>query len=78
MLRSGSTSVLGRAYGVDEVLPLLVPVSSGGGEVDRLATPAARRRGGGGGGENPAGLRLSTRAGGCGGREGAGGGQLVV
>ena len=46
MLRSGSTSVLGRAYGVDEVLPLPVPASSGG-VVDRLAIPAARRRGGG-------------------------------
>ena len=46
MLRSGSTSVLGRAYGVDEVLPLLVPASSGG-EVDRLANPAAQRCGGG-------------------------------
>ena len=46
MLRSGSTSVLGRAYGVDEVLPLLILASSGG-VVDRLAIPASRRRGGG-------------------------------
>ena len=46
MLRSGSTSVLGRAYGVDEVLPLPVPVDSGG-VVDRLTILAARRRGGG-------------------------------
>ena len=45
MLRSGSTSVLGRAYGVDEVLPLPVPAGSGG-VVDRLGIPAARRRGG--------------------------------
>ena len=30
MLQSGSTSVLGRAYDVDEVLPLPVPVGSGG------------------------------------------------
>ena len=46
MLRPGSTSVLGRAYGIDEVLPLPVPAGSGG-VVDRLAIPAARRRGGG-------------------------------
>ena len=51
MLQSGSTSVLSRAYDVDEVLPL--PVSAGsGGVVDLLGIPAARRRGGGGGGEN--------------------------
>ena len=46
MLRSGSTSVLGRAYSVDEVLPLPVPAGSGG-VVDRLGIPAARRCGGG-------------------------------
>ena len=46
MLRSGSTSVLGRAYGVDEVLPLPVLAGSGG-VVDRLGIPAARRCGGG-------------------------------
>ena len=46
MLRFGSTSVLGRAYDVDEVLPLPVPTGSGG-VVDRLAIPAARRHGGG-------------------------------
>ena len=56
MLRSGSTSVLGRAYGVDEVLPLLVPASSGG-VVDRLANPAARRRGGG----DPRGISAGLR-----------------
>ena len=56
MLRSGSTSVLGRAYGVDEVLPLLVPVSSGG-VVDRLAIPVARRRGGG----DPRGISAGLR-----------------
>ena len=56
MLRSGSTSVLGRAYGVDEVLPLPVPAGSGG-VVDRLAIPAARRRGGGDPRGNSAGLR---------------------
>ncbi len=55
MLQSGSTSVLGRAYGVDEVRPLPVPAGSGG-VVDLLGIPAARRRGGGGE-ENPAGLR---------------------
>ena len=58
MLQSGITSILGRAYGVDEVLPLPVPVGSGG-VVDLLEIPAARRRGGGGGGEKYAGLRLS-------------------
>ena len=58
MLQSGSTSVLGRAYGVDEVLPLPVPASSGG-LVDRLGIPAARRRGGGDGGEISVGLRLN-------------------
>ena len=46
MLRSGNTSVLGRAYGVDEVLPLPVPAGSGG-VVDCLGIPAARRCGGG-------------------------------
>ena len=46
MLRSGSTSVLGRAYGVDEVLPLPVPAGRGG-VVDHLGIPAARRCGGG-------------------------------
>ena len=56
MLQSGSTSVLGRAYGVDEVLPLPVPAGSGG-VVDRLGIPAARRCGGGDGGEFSAGLR---------------------
>ena len=50
MLQSGSTSVLGRAYGVDEARPLPVPAGSGG-VVDPLGIPAARRRGGGGGGE---------------------------
>ena len=50
MLQSGSTSVLGRAYSVDDVLPL--PISAGnGGVVELLGIPAARRRGGGGGGE---------------------------
>ena len=48
MLRSGSTSVLGRAYGVDEVLLLPVPAGSGG-VVDLLGIPAARRHCGGGG-----------------------------
>ena len=48
MLQSGSTSVLGRAYGVDEARPLPVPAGSGG-VVDPLGIPAARRRGGGGG-----------------------------
>ena len=56
MLQSGSTSVLGRAYGVDEAHPLPVPAGSGG-VVDPLGIPAAQRRGGGGGGEIPAGLR---------------------
>ena len=56
MLQSGSTSVLGRTYGVEEILPLLVPAGSGG-VVDLLGIPAARRRGGGGGGEDSAGLR---------------------
>ena len=51
MLQSGSTSVLGRTYGVDEALPLPVPAGSGG-VVDPLGIPAARRRGGGGGGES--------------------------
>ena len=50
MLRFGSTSVLGRVYGVDEVLPLPVPAGSGG-VVDRLGIPAARRCGSGDGGE---------------------------
>ena len=50
MLQSGSTSVLGRAYHVDEVLPLPILVGCGG-VVDLLGIPAARRRGGGGGGE---------------------------
>jgi hypothetical protein len=58
VLQSGSTSVLGHAYGVDEVLPLPVPAGSKG-VVDPLEIPAARRRGGGGGGEVSAGLRLS-------------------
>ena len=58
MLQSGSTSVLGRAYGVDDVLPLPVPEGSGG-VVDRLRIPAARRCGGGDGGEFSAGLRLN-------------------
>ena len=49
MLQSGSTSVLGHAYGVDEVLPLPVPAGSGG--VDPLGILAARWRGVGGGGE---------------------------
>ena len=70
MQRSDSTSVLGRAYGVDAVLPLLVPASSGGGDVDLLANPAARRRGGGGGEEDPAGLRREPGTGLCGEREG--------
>jgi hypothetical protein len=51
VLQSGSTSVLGRTYGVDEVLPLPVPAGSGG-VVDLLGIPEARRRGGGGGGES--------------------------
>lgn len=55
MLQSGSTSVLGRTYGVDEVLPLPVPAGSGS-VVDLLGIPAARRHGGGGGGEDSAGL----------------------
>ena len=50
MLQSGSTSVLGRAYGVDEARPLPVPAGSGG-VVDLHGIPAARRRGGGGGEE---------------------------
>ena len=50
VLQSGSTSVLGRAYGVDEAHPFPVPAGSGG-VVDPLGIPAARRRGGGGGGE---------------------------
>ena len=50
MLQSGSTSVLGRAYGVDDVLTLPVPEGSGG-VVELLGIPAARRRGGDGGGE---------------------------
>ena len=41
MQRSGSTSVLGRAYGVDAVLPLLVPASSGGGDVGLLPTSSS-------------------------------------
>ena len=65
MLRSGSTSVLGRAYGVDEVLPLPVPAGSGG-VVDPLGIPATRRRGGGGGGEISAGLRQAVQEGGGG------------
>ena len=44
MLRFGRTSVLGRAYSVDEVLPLPVPAGSGG-VVDRLGIPAAQRCG---------------------------------
>ena len=58
MLQSGSTSILGRAYGVDDILPLPVPAGSGG-VVDLLGIPAARRRGGGDGGRNSAGLRLN-------------------
>ena len=49
MLQSGSTSVLGRAYGVDEAPSSPVPAGSGG-VVDLLQFPAARRRGGGSGG----------------------------
>ena len=59
MLQSGSTSVLGRAYGVDEALPLPVPADSRG-VVDPLGIPSARRRGGGGGGEK---LQGFTKAG---------------
>ena len=69
MLQSGSTSVLGRAYGVDEVLPLPIPAGSGG-VVDRLGIPAARRCGGGDGGEISAGLRLNLGQRCRGGREG--------
>ena len=69
MLQSGSTSVLGRAYGVDDVHPLPVPAGSRG-VVDLLQNPAARRRGGGGGGRKAAGLRQARTAYG-GGREGA-------
>ena len=61
MLQSGSTSVLGRAYGVDEARPLPVPAGSGG-VVDLLQVPAARRRGGGDGGRKAAGLRLSRNS----------------
>ena len=69
MLQSGNTSVLGRAYGVDEVLPLPVPAGSGG-VVDLLGILAARRRGGGGGGETLQGFaKPGQRCGG--GREGA-------
>ena len=50
MLRSGITSVLGHAYGVDDVLPLPTLVGSGG-VVELLGIPAARRHGDGGGGE---------------------------
>ena len=72
MLQSGSTSVLGSAYGVDEVLPLPIPAGSGG-VVDPLGIPAARQRGGGGGGETLQGFaQPGQRCGG--GREG--GGQL--
>ena len=72
MLQSGSTSVLGRAYGIDEVLSL--PVTAGrGGVVDLLGIPTARRRGGGGGGETLQGFaKPGQRYGG--GRDG--GGQL--
>ena len=74
MLQSGSTSILGRAYGVDEVLPLPVPAGSGG-VVDLLEIPAARRRGGGGGGETLQGFaKPGQRYGG--GREGVA--QLVL
>ena len=68
MLQSGSTSVLGRAYGVDEVLPLPIPAGSEG-VVDPLGIPATRRRGGGGGGETLQGFaKPGQRCGG--GREG--------
>jgi hypothetical protein len=50
VLQTDSTSVLGRAYGVDEALPLPVPAGSGG-VVDLHGIPGARRRGGGGGEE---------------------------
>ena len=76
MLQSGSTSVLGRAYGVDEVLPLLVPARSGG-VVDRLAIPAARRRGGGDPRGISAGLRQAPGADLSGEGEGEGGGQQL-
>ena len=70
MLQSGSTSVLGRAYGVDEARPLPVPAGSGG-VVALLGIPAARRRGGGGGGENMQGFAKPEQMYG-GGREGGG------
>jgi hypothetical protein len=62
VLQSGSTSVLGRTYDVDEVLPL--PVTAGSrGVVDLLGIPTARWRGGGGRGEIPAGLRQTCAGG---------------
>ena len=50
MLQSGSTSVLGRAYGVDEAPSSPVPAGSEG-VVELHGILAARRRGGGGGEE---------------------------
>ena len=76
MLRSGSTSVLGHAYGVDEVLSLPVPAGSGG-VVDHLEILAARRRGGGDPRGISAGLRQAPGADLSGEGEGEGGGQQL-
>ena len=50
MPRSGSTSVLGHTFGVDED-DVLLPVPAGSGSSSSSLNPAARRRGGGGDGE---------------------------
>jgi hypothetical protein len=66
VLQSGSTSVFGRAYGVDEARHLPVPAGSGG-VVDPHGIPAARRRGGGGRGEKLQGFAKPEQT--CGGGE---------
>ena len=50
MPQSGSTSVLGHTFGVDED-DVLLPVPAGSGSSSSSLNPAARRRGGGGGGD---------------------------
>ena len=63
--RTGSTSVLGHTFGVDED-DVLLPVPAGSGSSSSSLNPTARRRGVGGGGENRRSFAKRAGSGGAG------------